>query len=144
MTQCSMTYAETYVSEMTGHDLLNILEQVADNLFDPDPYLQSGGDMVRVGGLDYTIDPSKKLYERITNARLDNGHLIEADQKYKVAGWAQVNRTPEGRLMWDVVRDYIVNNKGKDNVLKLKKINHPKLIGVMKDPGIADYPGEAS
>jgi sulfur-oxidizing protein SoxB len=144
MTQCSMTYAETYVSEMTGKDLLNILEQVADNLFDPDPYLQSGGDMVRVGGLDYTIDPSKPLYERITDARLDNGHLIEADQKYKVAGWAQVNRTPEGRLMWDVVRDYILKNKNKDNVLKLAKINHPTLVGVMKDPGIADYPGEAS
>ena len=144
MTQCSMTYAETYVQEMTGHDLLNILEQVADNLFDPDPYLQSGGDMVRVGGLDYTIEPAKKLYERISDARLDNGHLIEADQTYKVAGWAQVNRTPEGRLMWDVVRDYILKNKGKDNVLRLPKINHPKLVGVMKDPGIADYPGEAS
>ena len=144
MTQCSMTYAETYVSEMTGHDLLNILEQVADNLFDPDPYLQSGGDMVRVGGLDYTIDPSKPLYERITDARLDNGHLIEAEQTYKVAGWAQVNRTPEGRLMWDVVRDHIVKNRDKDNVLRIKKINHPKLVGVMKDPGIADYPGEAS
>jgi sulfur-oxidizing protein SoxB len=144
MTQCSMTYAETYVQEMTGHDLLNILEQVADNLFDPDPYLQSGGDMVRVGGLDYTIEPAKKLYERISDARLDNGHLIEADQTYKVAGWAQVNRTPEGRLMWDVVRDYIVKNKDKDNVLRLAKINHPKLVGVMNDPGIADYPGEAS
>jgi len=144
MTQCSMTYAETYVQEMTGHDLLNILEQVADNLFDPDPYLQSGGDMVRVGGMDYTIEPAKKLYERISDARLDNGHLIEADQTYKVAGWAQVNRTPKGRLMWDVVRDYIVKNKGKDNVLSLPKINHPKLVGVMNDPGIADYPGEAS
>jgi len=144
MTQCSMTYGETYVQEMTGKDLMNILEQVADNLFDPDPYLQSGGDMVRVGGLDYTIDPAKPLYERITDARLDNGHAIEADQKYKVAGWAQVNRTPEGRLMWDVVRDYILNNKGKDNVLKLPKINHPKLVGVMNDPGIAEYPGEAS
>ena len=144
MTQCSMTYAETYVMEMTGHDLLNVLEQVADNLFDPDPYLQSGGDMVRVGGLDYTIDPSKPLYERITDAQLDNGHVIEADQKYKVAGWAQVNRTPEGRLMWDVVRDYILKNKGKNDVLHLKKINHPTLVGVMKDPGIADYTGEAS
>jgi S-sulfosulfanyl-L-cysteine sulfohydrolase len=144
MTQCSMTYGETYVSEMTGHDLLNILEQVADNLFDPDPYLQSGGDMVRVGGLDYTIDPSKPLYERITDARLDNGHLIEADKKYKVAGWAQVNRTPKGRLMWDVVRDHIVKNRGKDNVLKIAKINHPKLVNVLSNPGIADYPGEAS
>jgi sulfur-oxidizing protein SoxB len=144
MTQCSMTYGETYVSEMTGHDLLNILEQVADNLFDPDPYLQSGGDMVRVGGMDYTIDPAKPLYERITDARLDNGHLIEADKKYKVAGWAQVNRTPDGRLMWDVVHDYIVKNKGKDNVLKIPKINHPKLLNVLKNPGIADYPGEAT
>ncbi|MDB4575786.1 5'-nucleotidase C-terminal domain-containing protein [bacterium] len=144
MTQCSMTYGETYVSEMTGKDLLNVLEQVADNLFDPDPYLQSGGDMVRVGGLDYTIDPSKPLYERITNARLDNGNPIEADKKYKVAGWAQVNRTPEGRLMWDVVHDYIINNKGKDNVLRLAKINHPELVNVASNPGIADYPGKSS
>ena len=144
MTQCSMTYGETYVSEMTGHDLMNIIEQVADNLFDPDPYLQSGGDMVRIGGLDYTIDPSQKLYERITNARLDNGHLIEADKTYKVAGWASVGKAPEGRLMWDVVRDYIVKNKGKDNVLTLEKINHPELKGVLDNPGIADYPGKAS
>ena len=144
MTQCSMTYGETYVTEMTGHDLLNILEQVADNLFDLDPYLQSGGDMVRVGGLDYTIDPKQKLYERITDARLDNGHLIEADKTYKVAGWAAVGNTPDGRLMWDVVRDYIINNKGKDNILKLEKINHPKLAGVSSNPGIADYPGEVA
>jgi sulfur-oxidizing protein SoxB len=144
MTQCSMTYGETYVQEMTGHDLMNILEQVADNLFDPDPYLQSGGDMVRVGGLDYTIDPGKPLYERITDARLDNGHLIEADMVYKVAGWASVNNTPDGRLMWDVVRDYILAKKGPDDVLVLPKINHPKLVGVAQDPGIADYPGEVS
>jgi sulfur-oxidizing protein SoxB len=127
---------------MKGKDLLNILEGVADNLFDPDPYLQSGGDMVRVGGLDYTIDPSKKLGERITDARLDNGKLIEAETMYKVSGWASVNRTPEGRLMWDVVRDYILATKGKDDVLHLPKINHPKLIGVKDNPGIADYPGK--
>ncbi len=144
MTQCSMTYGETYVTEMKGKDFLNILEQVADNLFDPDPYLQSGGDMVRVGGLDYTINPTNPLYERITDARLDNGHLIEADTTYKIAGWAQVNRTPDGRLMWDVVRDYIVKNKDKNNVLNIPKINHPKLVNVLSNPGIADYPGEAS
>ena len=142
MTQCSMTYAETYVSEMTGRDFINILEGVADNLFDPDPYLQSGGDMVRVGGLDFTIDPSKKLYERIIEARLDNGHKIEPDATYKVAGWASVNRTPEGRLMWDVVRDYILAKRDKDMVLRLPKINNPKLIGVADNPGIADYQGE--
>ncbi len=144
MTQCAMTYGETYVNEMKGKDLLNVLEQVADNLFDPDPYLQSGGDMVRVGGMDFTIAPDKKLYERITDARLDNGDPIEPEKTYKVAGWATVNRTPDGRLMWDVVRDYILKNKSKDNVLRLPKINHPKLVGVMKNPGIADYPGEAS
>ncbi len=142
MTQCAITYGETYVAEMTGRDLLQILEGVADNLFDPDPYLQSGGDMVRVGGMDYTIDPKKPIYERITEARLDNGHLIEPDEIYKIAGWASVSRTPEGRLMWDIVRDYIIETKGKDNILKLQKINHPKLIGVIKNPGIADYPGE--
>lgn len=142
MTQCAMTYAETYVQEMKGQDLMNVLEGVADNLFDPDPYLQSGGDMVRVGGLDYTIDPAKKLNQRISDARLDDGSPIEPDRMYKVAGWASVNRTPEGRLMWDIVRDYIVASRTKDNVLKLPKINHPKLIGVSSNPGIADYPGE--
>lgn len=142
LTQCSTTYSETYVSEISGKDLMNVLEQVADNLFDPDPYLQSGGDMVRVGGMDYTINPSKKLYERISDTRLDNGDPIDPDKTYKVAGWAVVNRTPEGRLMWDVVRDYIVKNRNKDNVLVLDKINHPKLIGINDNPGIADYPGE--
>lgn len=142
MTQCSTTYSETYVSEMKGSELKNVLEQVADNLFDPDPYLQSGGDMVRVGGLDYTIAPNKKLGERLSDLRLDNGDPIEDDKVYKVAGWAVVNRTPDGRLMWDVVRDYIINNKNKDDVLVLPKINHPKLVGVSDNPGIADYPGE--
>ena len=142
MTQCSMTYGETYMNEMKGQDLLNVLEQVADNLFDPDPYLQSGGDMVRVGGLDYTIDPTKKLYERITDARLDNGEAIDPEKTYKVAGWAVVNRTPEGRLMWDVVRDHILKAKGEDNVYQLPKVNHPKLVGISDNPGIADYDGE--
>ncbi len=142
MTQTAMTYGETYVNKMKGAQLLKILEQVADNLFDLDPYLQSGGDMVRVGGLDYTINPSNKLYSRLSDVRLDNGEAIEPDKEYSIAGWAVVNRIPEGRLMWDVVRDYIVKNKGADNVLKLPKINHPKIVGVKDNPGIADYDGE--
>lgn len=145
MTQCSMTYAETYISEMNGKDLMNILESVADNLFDPDPYLQSGGDMVRVGGLDYTIDPKKKIYERISNATLDNGSKIVAQGIYKVAGWATVNRTPDGPLMWDVIREYILANRdAKTGILHLPKINHPTLKNVLDNPGIADYPGLAS
>jgi len=144
MTQCAITYGETYVSEMTGRDLLRILEGVADNLFDVDPYLQSGGDMVRVGGMDYTIDPSKPLYQRITGAKLDNGHAIDPEQTYKVAGWASVGKAPDGRLMWDVVHDYIIKNRGKDNVLRLPKINHPTLVGIKDNPGIADYPGKIS
>ncbi len=142
MTQCAMTYGETYVQEMTGQNLLNVLEGVADNLFDPDPYLQSGGDMVRVGGLDYTIDPAKKLNERITEARLDNGQLIDPAKTYKVTGWASVGQAPEGRLLWDIVRDYILETRDKNFVLRLPKINHPKLIGVRANPGIADYPGK--
>ncbi len=142
MSQCAMTYGETYASEFSGEELLRTIESVADNLFDEDPYLQSGGDMVRLGGLDYTIEPSKPLGQRITEARLDNGDLIVKDKMYKIAGWASVSQAPKGRLMWDVVRDYILNNKSDDNVLRLAKVNHPKLIGVSENPGIADYPGK--
>ncbi len=142
MNQCSMTYGETYVNEMTGQAIINVLEQIADNLFDPDPYLQSGGDMVRVGGLDYTIAPGKTLYERTSDVRLDNGDPIDPEKTYKVAGWAVVNRTPEGRMIWDVVRDYLLKHKGEDDVLKLEKVNNPKLVGVADNPGIADYQGE--
>ena len=144
MTQCAITYGETYVNEMSGRDLMRILEGVADNLFESDPYLQSGGDMVRVGGMDYTIDPSKPLYGRITDAKLDNGHAIDPTQTYKVAGWATVNKAPDGRLMWDVVHDYILKNRGKDNVLKLAKINHPTLVGIKNNPGIENYSGKIS
>lgn len=142
MSQTSMTYAETYVSEMTGEAILNILEAVADNLFDPDPYLQSGGDMVRVGGLDYAIEPEQVYGKRITQVVLDNGEAIDPTKTYKVTGWASVNQTPEGRLVWDIVRDYILAKRDEDMVLRLPKINHPSLVGIGDNPGIADYPGE--
>jgi len=142
MTQTGMTYGETYIQEMTGEALLTILESVADNLFDPDPYFQSGGDMVRVGGLDYAIDPSKPLMQRISDVVLDNGQAIEATGTYKVAGWAVVGPHPDGRLIWDVVRDYLLSQKDDQNVIRISKMNHPTLIGVADNPGVADYEGK--
>ena len=142
MNQSSMTYAETYVADMTGEAIVNILEGVADNLFDPDPYLQSGGDMVRVGGLDYTIEPGETYGKRITKVFFDNGEAIDPAKTYKVTGWASVNNTPDGRLVWDIVRDYILAKRDADKVLRLPKINHPTLIGVSSNLGIADYPGK--
>ena len=142
MTECAITYGETYVTEMTGKQIHDMLEGVADNLFDPDPYLQSGGDMVRVGGMDYTVEPAQKLGKRITDMVLDDGRKLDPNETYTVAGWATVNRTPEGRLMWDVVRDYILANRDKDKVLRLPKINIPTLKGVADNPGIADYAGK--
>ena len=142
MTQTSMTYGETYVQDMTGKTLMEILEAVADNLFDPDPYLQSGGDMVRVGGMDYTIDPSRPLLERITEARLDSGEAILPDGTYRVAGWAVVGPHPDGRLIWDIVRDYLLDQRGQDNRITITKMNHPTLVGVGDNPGLADYEGK--
>lgn len=144
LTQCSMTYGETYVNNMTGKQLLDILEGVSDNLFDPDPYLQSGGDMVRVGGLDYTIEPGQTLGKRITNAKLDDGSAIDPEKVYSVAGWASVGRAPDGRPLWDVVREHLIKQRGADNVYVIPKQNDPELIGVNNNPGIADYAGKSS
>jgi len=144
LTQCAMTYGETYVTQMKGKDLINVLEQVADNLFDPDPYLQSGGDMVRIGGLDYTIEPAQTLGKRITNVVLDDGRKVEDDEMYSVSGWASVGRAPDGRPLWDVVREHILRTRDENKVYNIVKMNDPELIGVMANPGIADYQGKAS
>jgi len=139
MDETSMTYGETYKSEVTGAQMKDILEGICENLFQKDPYLQSGGDMVRLGGMDYACEPNGKFGSRITEMRLDDGTPLEASKTYTVAGWAQVDSVGSGRLMWDVAADYLRNNKGST---KLKKINHPKLKGVKNNPGIEAYEGE--
>ena len=139
MDETSMTYGETYKSEVTGAQMKDILEGICENLFQKDPYLQSGGDMVRLGGMDYTCEPNASLGKRITDMRLDDGTPLEANKTYSVAGWAQVEAVGDGRLMWDVAADYLRRNK---NDMKLKKVNHPKLKGVKNNPGIEAYPGE--
>ena len=104
----SMTYGQAYRSDMTGEFIHVILEDVADNLFNPDPYYQQGGDMVRTGGLGYSIDISKKQGERITDITLlKTGEKIDPAKSYVVAGWASVNEDTEGPQIWDVVESHI-------------------------------------
>src|SRR5690606_8027917 len=100
----SITYAKVYRNEMTGEFLKTVLEDVADNLFNPDPYYQQGGDMVRVGGLGYTIDVDASMGKRISDmVLLRTGEPIEAGRNYVVSGWASVNQNTEGPPIWDVV-----------------------------------------
>jgi sulfur-oxidizing protein SoxB len=135
LTQTCMTYPETYVREMTGADIKLILEDVCDNLFNEDPYYQQGGDMVRVGGLDYVCDPTEAFGKRISEMTLDNGKKVDAGKKYKVTGWATVGSKSPGPPVWDVVADYLRLQK----VAKIDKINTPRLKNVGSNPGLMDY-----
>ncbi len=104
----SMSYGEAYRSEMTGEFIHVILEDVADNLFNTDPYYQQGGDMVRIGGMGYKIDINKKQGERISDLTLlKTGEAIDPAKNYVVAGWASVNEGTEGPQIWDVVENHI-------------------------------------
>ncbi len=104
----SMTYGEAYRTEMTGEFLKVVLEDVADNIFNPDPYYQQGGDMVRTGGLGYSIDVSAPQGERISNMTLlETGEPIDPARNYVIAGWASVNEGTEGPQIWDVVENHI-------------------------------------
>jgi S-sulfosulfanyl-L-cysteine sulfohydrolase len=136
MDQTCITYPETYRREMSGAEIKLILEDVCDNLFNPDPYVQQGGDMVRVGGLDYVCDPSAAMGERIIDMALDDGTRIEADKSYVVAGWATVGSQSPGEPIWETVATYLRDIK----TVKIEKLNTPKLRNVAGNPGIADYP----
>ncbi len=130
MDQTCITYPETYRREMTGAEIKAILEDVCDNLFNEDPYVQQGGDMVRVGGLDYVCDPSAGMNERITDMQLDDGTKIEADKTYVVAGWATVGSQSPGEPIWETVATYLRDLK----TVKIGKLNTPKLKNVKGNP----------
>jgi sulfur-oxidizing protein SoxB len=135
MDQTAITYPYTTVTEMTGEALRTILEDVCDNLFNPDPYYQQGGDMVRVGGLAYACDPNAKMGDRISEMMLKD-KPIEAARKYKVAGWAPVSEEAKqagGEPIWDVMAKYLKDRK----VVKPLTLNLPRLKGVEGNPGIA-------
>jgi sulfur-oxidizing protein SoxB len=135
MDQTCITYPNTYRREMTGKDIMVILEDIADNLYNKDPYYQQGGDMVRVAGIDYTLAPNNKMGGRVSDVRLDNGKKLEASKKYTVSGWASVNSIPDGKPIWDVVSTYLRDKK----TVKIKKMNIPKLVGIKGNPGISSY-----
>jgi len=122
----AITYPNAYRSEMSGKLLKDILEDVADNLFNPDPYYQQGGDMVRVGGMGYSIDISKKIGERISDMTLlKTGETIDPARNYVVSGWASVNEGTEGPPVYDVVSNYIEKKK----VIDLPPNNSIKISG---------------
>ncbi len=130
--QTSMTYPETYLREMTGEQIKAVLEDVADNLFNPDPYYQQGGDMVRTGGMTYRIDPMAAMGQRIDNMRLDTGELIEASKTYRVAGWATVGAKSPGEPIWETVAAYLKEQK----VIEVKRLEMPVLKNMVSNPGI--------
>ena len=132
MDQTAITYPYTTASDLTGETIKNLLEDVCDNLFNPDPYYQQGGDMVRVGGMHYTCDPTRTIGSRISNMTL-KGKPIEAGKTYKVASWAPVAEGASGEPIWEVVAQYLRVKK----VVRTVKLNRPTLTGVRGNPGLA-------
>ena len=135
MDQVATTYSYATVTEMSGEMIKTVLEDVCDNLFNPDPYYQQGGDMVRIGGLTYACEPGAAMGRRIQDMRL-KGQPIEANKTYKVAGWAPVAeeaRNAGHKMIWDVVEQWL---KSKGRVTP-RQPNLPRLVGVQGNPGVA-------
>ena len=135
MNQTAITYPYVTVNELSGETIKIILEDVADNLFNPDPYYQQGGDMVRVGGLQYTCDPAAAMGSRISAMTL-NGTPLSANKRYKVAGWAPVSeesRVAGGEPVWELMARYLRGQK----TIRPRALNLPKLVGVAGNPGLA-------
>jgi sulfur-oxidizing protein SoxB len=139
MDQLAITYPYATLTEMTGETLKTVLEDVADNLFNPDPYYQQGGDMVRVGGLSYSIAPGATMGQRIGDMRL-GGRPIEAGKRYKVAGWAPVaedaKNQPGVKPVWEHVETWLKSRQG--GRVQSRKINTPSLRGITRNPGMVD------
>ncbi len=133
MDQTAISYPWTTVSDISGQQIRAILEDVADNIFNPDPYYQQGGDMVRVGGMTYAIDPSQSAGKRISELRLSGGQLLEADKSYKIAGWAPVQEASKnaGPPAWDVLEQYLKQQK----TVKSVALNEPQILGMTGNPG---------
>ena len=137
MDQLAITYPYATVTPMTGETIKTVLEDVADNLFNPDPYYQQGGDMVRVGGLQYTLTPGATMGARISDLRLA-GRPIDAAKSYKVAGWAPVAEAASQAghpPVWDLVEAWLKGQRG--GRVQPRSLNTPRLVGVQGNPGLA-------
>ena len=137
MDQLAITYPWATLTDLSGEMIKTILEDVADNLFNPDPYYQQGGDMVRVGGLTYTCTPGAAAGRRISDMRL-GGQPLQAGKTYKVAGWAPVaedaRNAPGAKPVWEHVETWLKSQRGR---VTPRRLNVPRLVGTEGDPGIA-------
>jgi sulfur-oxidizing protein SoxB len=136
MDQTAITYPWSTLNELSGEMIKTLLEDVCDNLFNPDPYLQQGGDMVRVDGMSYSCDIAGKMGARISDMRLANGTPIEAGKRYKVAGWAAVSeeaRNAGGEPIWDLVARYLRDKK----TIAAPRLNLPRILGAEGNAGMA-------
>ena len=133
LTECAISYPEVYVTEMTGAQLKAVLEDVADNLFNPDPYYQQGGDMVRVGGVDYACAPEAAAGSRISDMTLDDGTPVEAGKRYRVAGWASLE-PQSGKPVSDIVAGHLRAEK----TVHIRRRNRVVLKGIAGNPGLGE------
>ena len=134
--QTATTYSHSTLTEMTGESIKLILEDVADNIFNADPYYQQGGDMVRVGGMTYTIEPNAPIGSRITDMRIADT-LIDPNKIYKVAGWAPVKEGASGEPVWDLVARWLKHKK----IVSSRHSNAPRIIGVDGSLGLTERCG---
>lgn len=132
LAQTAITYPETYMNEMSGEQIKLILEDVADNLFNLDPYRQQGGDMVRVAGVEYSLDPMAPIGERLRDLRTRDGAVLDLRRRYKVTGWGVVGSVAPGPPVWDIVKNWLLSRKE----VNLATLNQPRLLNVENNPGI--------
>jgi sulfur-oxidizing protein SoxB len=122
-----MNYPEVYRIEMSGKTIKDILEDVCDNIFNPDPFFQQGGDMVRVGGLNYTCSPKKDIGNRIENLEISkSGEKLDPTKNYVVGGWGSVNENVEGPEVYNLLEKYITDTK----LVKPSNSNNIKVLGM--------------
>ncbi len=136
MDMTATTYSYATLTEMKGEMIKTVMEDVADNLFNPDPYYQQGGDMVRVGGLTYAFNPLESMSRRVSDMRL-KGELIDPNKTYKVAGWAPVSEEAAkagNPMVWDLVEQWLKARGGK---VPARRANMPRLTGAVPNPGLA-------